>query len=152
MRGGFFRVVTATLLLVTISAPALAQRADRDDDARGAAERTLDRSRRLMWIGIAGAGMSAAATLMPDERITGRRGTALAVGGVTALGLGVIGDFAWYRGKTRLDTLDRAAVAGGTDGAPRADAERALRRGRRLNLIGDIGIASKSRTRTNTLM
>ena len=141
MHGDLFRLVTATLLLATVSAPARAQRADRDDDARGAAERTLDRSRRLKWIGIAGGGMSAAATLMPYERMTGRRGTALVIGGVTALGLGVIGDFAWYRGKTRLDTLDQAAVAEGTNGAARADAERALRQGRRLNLIGDIGVA-----------
>lgn len=64
----------------------------------------------------------------------------MAVGGVTALGLGLIGDFAWYRGKTSLDALDRAA-AGGLDGPARAEAERALREGRRLNVIGDIGIA-----------
>ena len=140
MQRGFLRVVTAILLPVTVSAHVFAQSADRDVDARTATERTLDRSRRLMRIGIAGAGMSVAAMLMSDERRTGRGGTALAVGGVTALGLGLIGDFAWYRGKTSLDALDRAA-AGGIGGAARAEAERALRQGRLLNVIGGIGIA-----------
>ena len=140
MHGGLLRVVTAMFLLAPVSAPAFAQSADPDVDARAAAERTLDRSRRLMRIGIVGAGMSVAAMLMSDERRTGRGGNALAVGGVTALGLGLIGDFAWYRGKTSLDALDQVA-AGGIDGAARAEAERALRQGRRLNVIGDIGIA-----------
>ena len=140
MRAELLRVGIAMLLMITVSAPAFAQSADPDVDARAAADRTLDRGRRLMLIGVAGAGMSAAATLMSDERRTGRGGTALAVGGVTALGLGLIGDFAWYRGKTILDALDRAA-AGGIDGAARAEAEQSLRQGRRLEVVGDIGIA-----------
>ena len=134
------RVGSAMFLLVTVSAPAFAQSADREVDARAAAERTLDRSRRLRQIGGVGAAMSLAALLMSEEQRTSRRGAALAVGGVTALGLGLIGDFARYRGRSRLEALDRVA-AGGLGGAARAEAERALRQGLRLRLIGDIGLA-----------
>ena len=140
MHGGFLQIVTAMSLLVAASTPALAQSADGDVEARAAAERTLDRGRRLMRIGVVGAGMSLAAMLMSDEQRAATGGTAMAVGGVSALGLGLIGDFAWYRGKTRLDALDRTA-AGSLDGAARTEVEGALRQGRRLSLIGDIGVA-----------
>ena len=134
-------VVTSAALAVAMSGPAFAQHADREPDAdrdRAAAEETLDRSRRLAWVGMAGAGLSLAASFMSDERKTGPAGTALGVGGVTALGLGLIGDFAWYRGRTRLDALDRRMT--GAVGSPaREAAERALRQGRRLGLVGDVG-------------
>ena len=135
MHSGFLPVVTAMSLLVAASTPALAQSADGDVEARASAERTLDRSRRLRQIGGVGAAMSLAAILMSEEQRTSRGGAALAVGGVTALGLGLIGDFAQYRGKSRLDVLDRDA-AGGLGGAARAEAERALRQGRRLRAGG----------------
>ena len=140
MHGGFLRVVTATLLLVAVSAPTLAQSADADVDARADAERTLDRGRRLMWFGVGGAGMSLAASLMSDEQRGARGSTAMAVGGVTAVGLGLIGNLTWYRGRTRLDALDQAAVVG-PEGPARAEVGRALRQGRRLQVIGDIGLA-----------
>ena len=136
-------VVTSLALVVTMSGPAFAQNVDRESDIhrdRAAAEETLDHSRRLAWVGMAGAGLSLAASFMSDERKTSRAGTALGVGGVTALGLGVIGDFAWYRARTRLDALDRP-VAGAVGSPAREEAERALRQGRRLSLVGDAGIA-----------
>ena len=87
-----------------------------------------------------GAGMSLAAMFMSDEQRTSGAGKVLAVGGVTTLGLGLIGDFARYRGRTRQDAVDRVA-AGDLDSPARAEAERALRQGRRLVLVGDVGTA-----------
>ena len=135
--------VTTVALLVTTSEPARAQNASRGSDvarSRAAAERTLDRGSRLRLIGGVGAGMALAANFMSAEQKASGAGTALVVGGVTALGLGLIGDFARYRGKTRLDALDRVA-AGGLDSPARAEAERSLRHSRRLSLIGDVGVA-----------
>ena len=136
-------VLTATALLVATGAPAVAQPAHRDADVdrdRAAAGRALDRGGRLRLMGTIGAGMSFAAMLMSDEQMASGGGTALAVGGMATLGLGLIGDLARYRGESRLDALDRAA-AGGLDGPARDEAERALRQGRRLKLVGDIGSA-----------
>ena len=134
-------IVTSLALAVTMSGPAVAQHEDREPDIdrdRAAAEETLDRSRRLGWVGIAGAGLSLAANFMSDDRKTSGTGTALAVGGVTALGLGLVGDFAGYRARTRLDALDRDA-SGDVDSAERLEAERAWRQGRRLGLLGNVG-------------
>ena len=136
-------VVTSLALVVTMSGPVFAQGADREPDVdrdRAAAEETLDHSRRLAWVGMAGAGLSLAASFMSDERKTSRAGTALGVGGATALGLGVVGDFAWYRARTRLDALDRR-MAGAAGNPAREEAARALRQGRRLSLLGDVGFA-----------
>ena len=136
-------VATALVLLAASSALALAQHADGDSDVdrdRAAAERALDRGGRLRLMGTIGAGMSLAAMFMSDEQMASRGGTALAVGGMSTLGLGLIGDFARYRGKSRLDTLDRVA-AGDLDNPARDEAERALRQGRRLGVVGDVGSA-----------
>ena len=111
MHGGLLRVVTAMFLLAPVSAPAFAQSAYPDVDARAAAERTLDRSRRLMRIGIVGAGMSVAAMLMSDARRTGRGVNALAVGGVTALGLGIVGLIKTRRAERRLEAFDERSQA-----------------------------------------
>ena len=133
--------VTAVALLVTTSAPATGQNRNSDTDRdRSTAERTLERSGRLRWAGTVGAGLSLGAIFMSDEQKTSGAGKALVVGGVTTLGLGLIGDFAQYRGKSRLDALDHAA-AGGLGGPERAEVERTLRLGRRLSLIGDVGLA-----------
>lgn len=133
-------VLTAAALLAATTAPAQSTDANSDRDR---AERTLDRSRRLRLIGGIGAGMSLAAGLLWEggmfephtpgslERASGT-GKALAIGGVTALGLGLIGDFARYRSKSRLDALDRIA-AGSLDRAARDEVEQALRQGRRLS-------------------
>ncbi len=136
-------IVTSLALVVTMSGPVFAQGADGEPDIdrdRAAAEETLDHGRRLAWVGMAGAGLSLAATFMSDERKTSRTGTALGVGGVAALGLGLVGDFARYRARSRLDALDRR-MAGAAGSAAREEAERALRQGRRLSLVGDVGIA-----------
>ena len=136
-------VVTSLALVVAMSGPALGQEADLEPDIdcdRAAAEKTLDHSRRLAWVGLAGAGLSLAANFMSDDRKTGGSSTALAVGGVTALGLGLVGDFARYRARTRLDALDRDAP-GVLDSVKRLEAERALQQGRRLGLIGNVGAA-----------
>lgn len=138
MKRRLLRVVTALLLTLAAGAPASAQGPVRDTDAdrdRAAAARTLDRGRRLGLIGGIGAGMGLAASFLSDERKTAGAGAALAVGGVTALGLGLIGDVVQYRSKTRLDALDRTAAGG----PARAEARRALRQGRRLALAGDVG-------------
>ena len=143
VKGGFAMpralasVMTTATLLVATSTPALAQPADADSD-RAAAERALDRSGRLRWMGTLGAGMSIAAVFMTDEQMASGGGVALAAGGLATLGLGVIGDVAGYRARTRLDALDRVS-AGGLDSAARAEAEGALRRGRQLRLAGDVG-------------
>jgi hypothetical protein len=66
-------VVTSLALVVTMSGPAFAQNVDRESDIhrdRAAAEETLDHSRRLAWVGMAGAGLSLAASFMSDERKT----------------------------------------------------------------------------------
>lgn len=136
-------VAASLALVVTMSGPAFGQGADRAPDVdrdRAAAEETRDHGRRLAWFGMAGAGLSLAATFMSDERKTSRTGTALGVGGVTALGLGLIGDFARYRARSRLDALDRR-MAGAVGSPAHEEAERALRQGRRLSLVGDVGIA-----------
>ena len=133
--------VIAVALLVMASAPVLAQNRDADVDRdRADEERTLDSSRRFRLMGRIGAGMSVAAYFMSDEQRTSGAGTAFVVGGVTALGLGLVGDFARNRGKTRLDARDQAA-AGGLGSPERAEAERTLRLGRRLSFVGDVGIA-----------
>ena len=141
MKRRLLRVVTTLSFTLAASAPALAQGPARDADAdldRAAAARTLDRGRRLGLIGGIGAGMALAASFRSDERRTSGAGAALAIGGVTALGLGLIGDVAGYRARTRLDALDRTA-AGDADGPVFAEAQRALRQGRRLALAGDVG-------------
>ena len=130
-------VLTTTTLLVATSAPALAQPADADSD-RVAAERALDRSGRLRWMGTLGAGMSVAAMFMTDEQMASGGGVALTAGGLATLGLGVIGDLARHRARIRLDALDRLS-GGGLDSPARAEAEGALRRGRQLRLAGDVG-------------
>ena len=138
MKRRLLRVVTALLLTLAAGAPASAQGPARDTDAdrdRATAARTLDRGRRLGLIGGIGAGMGLAASFLSDERKTAGAGAALAVGGVTALGLGLIGDVVQYRSKTRLDALDRTSAGG----PARAEAQRALRQGRRLALAGDVG-------------
>ena len=143
MNGVLPCALTTVALLVATSVPVVAQSApgsaDIDRD-RAAAERALDRSGRLRWMGTIGSGMSLAAALMSDEQMSARGGTALAVGGITAVGLGLIGDFGRHRAKSRLDALNRAP-AGGLDDPARAEAERALRRGGRLSLFGDIATA-----------
>ena len=129
----------AAALLVTAGAPARAQDLGSGMDLdRAAAEQTLDRSRRLRLMGAVGGGLAIAAMFTSNEQRTSGAGMALAVGGLTSLGLGLIGDVGRYRGATRLDALDRAAARGGP---ARAEAERALRQGRRLGLVGDIGAA-----------
>ena len=136
-------VVTTLALVVATTAPAFAQDADREPDIdrdRVAAEQALNRSGWLRLMGTIGAGMSVAANFLSDERKTGRPGTAFAVGGFAALGLGLIGDFAQHRARTRLDGPDRLA-AGNVDEPARAEAERALRQARRFGLVGDIGVA-----------
>ena len=132
-------VLTTATLLVATSAPALAEPADADSDrARAAAERALDRSGRLRWMGTLGAGLSIAAVFMTDEQMASGGGVALATGGLATLGLGVIGDVAKYRARTRLDALDRIS-AGGLDSPARAEAAEALRRGRQFRMIGEVG-------------
>lgn len=141
MKRRLLLVVTTLSLALAASAPASAQGPARDpaaDPDRAAAARALDRGRRLGLIGGIGAGMGLAASFLSDERRTAGAGAALAVGGVTALGLGLIGDFAGYRARTRLDAFDRPA-AGAADGPVFAEAQRALRQGRRLALAGDVG-------------
>lgn len=109
------------------------------DRSRTAAERTLDRSRRLRRLGGVGAALSVAAMFMSEEQRTSGAGSAMAAGGLATLGLGLIGDIGRYRGATRLDALH--GTGGGLDSRARADAERALRQGRRLQLVGDVGAA-----------
>ena len=133
--------MTVATLLVATAVPARAQ--DRRPDAdreRAAAERTIEHGRRFRVISALGTGLSIAAMAAWDRDRTSGTGTAIAVGGMTALGLGLIGDFARYRGKSRLDALDRIA-AGGVASPARAEAERALRQGRRLSVIGGVGAA-----------
>ena len=133
--------MTAATLLVVTAAPARAQDRSPDiDRERAAAERTLEHSRRFRVISALGTGLSIAAMAQWDRDRTSGTGTAITVGGMTALGLGLIGDFSRYRGKSRLDALDRIA-AGGVDSPARAEAERALRQGRRLSVIGSVGAA-----------
>ena len=128
-------------VMLVPAAPARGQARDADVDRdRAAAERTLERSRPFRWIGGLGAGLSVAASFMSYEQRTGPGGKALAVGGVTALGMGLIGDLARYRARTRLDALDSGAT-GGLDSPARADAERTLRLSRRLGVLGDVGAA-----------
>ena len=110
------------------------------DRSRTAAERTLDRSRRLRRLGGVGAALSVAAMFMSEEQRTSGAGSAMAAGGLATLGLGLIGDIGRYRGATRLDALHGADV-GGLGSRARADAERARRQGRRLQLVGDVGAA-----------
>ena len=133
-------MITAALLVAAVaSAPAQNRSLDIDSE-RAAAERTLDHSRRFRVISALGTGLSIAAMAALDRDRTSGTGAAMTVGGMTALGLGLIGDFARYRGKSRLDALDRIA-AGGVDSPARAEAERALRQGRRLSVIGSVGAA-----------
>ena len=131
----------AAALLVTTAAPAPAQDPSLDiDRERVAAERTLERSHRLRVMSVLGAGLSTAAIAAWGTDSASGAGNAIATGGMAAVGLGLIGDFARYRGKSRLDALDGIA-AGGVDSPARAAAERALRQGRRLSVIGNVGAA-----------
>lgn len=135
-----FTAMTAALILAAV-APAPAQDRGPDIDLeRAAAERTVERSRRLRVMSVLGVGLSTAAIAMWDRDRTSGTGTAITAGGMTALGLGLIGDFARYRGKSRLDALDGIA-AGGVDSSGRAEAGRALRQGRRLSVFGNVGSA-----------
>lgn len=129
------------LLPAAASLPALVQNRGSDFDRdRTAAERTLDRSRPFRLLGGVGAALSVAAMFMSEEQRTSGAGTAMAAGGLATLGLGLIGDIGRYRGATRLDAL-RGTAGGGLDSRARADAERALRQGRRLQLVGAVGSA-----------
>ena len=131
----------AAALLVTTAAPTPAQDPSLDiDRERAAAERTIERSHRLRVMSVLGAGLSTAAMAAWGKDRTSGAGNAIAAGGMAALGLGLIGDFARYRGNSRLDALDEI-TAGGVDSPARAEAERALRQGRRLSVLGNIGAA-----------